>query len=516
MAGLRIENGEVIDPAAGEDGARRTVHVRGGKIAADAGDGAGALDASGHVVMPAGVDIHTHLVAPPVAAMAREAGFSYGAIGYTAVVDPAVHPAFARRAHETASLIPQVDKALLAILPCAPSVLKALEKGARREAAEVVSLIVAASGALSLKLSNPGGEYLPGGVRAVHGLDEPLGGFGLTPRKIITGAAEAVAEAGLPHPLHLHMNNIGLPGNFKTALETIAALEGRHAHLAHLQFYLYGEDFFSEAAKVARAVNDNPNVTFDIGQVVFEPACAVTTDERLARRLRGITGLADKENGAEPGEMFYFTAPCHYRRESRVNSVQWAAGLELALLTENPWQVTLSTDHPNGGPFTAYPYIARLLMDAAFRREELSRIHPKAMERSALRETGREYSMYEIAVITRAAPARRLGLASKGSLAVGADADIAIYKKDDDCERMLSRPAWVIKNGEIVVKDGKAVKETPGRTLYTAFPPGLPACASGRALLEEIGAWPPLGPGDEPTGARIPPGRFSSIPRHGR
>lgn len=502
---LRIENGEVIDPAAGEDGARRTVHVREGKIAANAGDGAEVIDARGHVVMPAGVDIHTHLVAPPVAAMARGAGLSYGAMGYTTVVDPAVHPALARRAHETASLIPQVDKALLAILPDAPFALKALEEDGRREAAELASLIVAASGALSLKLSNPGGEYLPGGVHAFHGLDEPLSGFGLSPRRIITGAAEAVAEAGLPHPLHLHMNNIGLPGNFKTALDTIKALEGRHAHLAHLQFYLYGEDFSSEAAQVARAVNDNPSVTFDIGQVVFEPASTVTTDERLARRLRGITGLADKENGAEPGEMFYFTTPYHYRRESRVNSVQWAAGLELALLTENPWQVTLSTDHPNGGPFTAYPYIVRLLMDAAFRREELARIHPEAMEHSALREISREYTLYEITVITRAAPARRLGLSGKGTLAVGADADVAIYKKDDDYERMFSRPAWVIKNGELIAKDGKVVKETPGRTLYTAFTPGLAAGASGRALLERIGAGsvPPLAPSDIPFGVGI-------------
>ena len=45
------------------------------------------------------------------------------------------------------------------------------------------------------------------------------------------------------------------------------------------------------------------------------------------------------------------------------NAMQWAIGLELFLLIDDPWRVFFTTDHPNGAPFTTYPEIFALLMD---------------------------------------------------------------------------------------------------------------------------------------------------------
>ena len=47
-------------------------------------------------------------------------------------------------------------------------------------------------------------------------------------------------ELGLPHPVHVHCNNLGVAGNCRTTLDTLRTLEGRRAHLAHLQFHAYG------------------------------------------------------------------------------------------------------------------------------------------------------------------------------------------------------------------------------------------------------------------------------------
>ena len=47
-------------------------------------------------------------------------------------------------------------------------------------------------------------------------------------------------DLGLPHPVHVHCNNLGVPGNWRTTLDTLDTLEGRRAHLAHLQFHAYG------------------------------------------------------------------------------------------------------------------------------------------------------------------------------------------------------------------------------------------------------------------------------------
>jgi formylmethanofuran dehydrogenase subunit A len=47
--------------------------------------------------------------------------------------------------------------------------------------------------------------------------------------------------------------------------------------------------------------------------------------------------------------------PHEYRAGSFHNAVQFAAGLELFLLIDDPWRVFFTTDHQNGAPFTASP-----------------------------------------------------------------------------------------------------------------------------------------------------------------
>ena len=50
-------------------------------------------------------------------------------------------------------------------------------------------------------------------------------------------------------------------------------------------------------------------------------------------------------------------------------ALQWAVGLELFLLIDDPWRVFFTTDHPNGAPFTAYPKLFELLMSREARNE---------------------------------------------------------------------------------------------------------------------------------------------------
>ena len=64
----------------------------------------------------------------------------------------------------------------------------------------------------------------------------------VTPGGIVTQLARICEELGLPHPIHLHCNNLGAPGNISTTLDTVARLEGRRAHIAHSQYHAYGGD----------------------------------------------------------------------------------------------------------------------------------------------------------------------------------------------------------------------------------------------------------------------------------
>ena len=80
------------------------------------------------------------------------------------------------------------------------------------------------------------------------------------------------------------------------------------------------------------------------------------------------------------------------------DSVQWAAGLELLLLIKSPWQVFLSTDHPNGGCFWRYPEIIQLLMSADVRRESIQKLPDRIKGKITLPEIDREYTLSEIAI----------------------------------------------------------------------------------------------------------------------
>ena len=156
------------------------------------------------------------------------------------------------------------------------------------------------------------------------------------------------------------------------------------------------------------------------------------------------------------------------------NAVQWAVGLELFLLINDPWRVFFTTDHPNGAPFTAYPDILALLMDRDLRAEWMSRLPKEALEVTTLPSIAREYSLVDIATMTRAAPAKLLGLKDRGHLGAGALADIAVYSPGNDKATMFREAALVFKNGQLVVRDG-TVRHAPfGRTLRAD-----PDCESG-------------------------------------
>jgi formylmethanofuran dehydrogenase subunit A len=297
--------------------------------------------------------------------------------------------------------------------------------------------------------------------------------FGVTPRQIIGQTARAVDELRLPHSVHIHANSLGLPGNWSTTLETMKAIEGHRGHLTHIQFHSYGgggddqESFTSKVADLADYINAHPNLTVDVGQVLFGRTTSMTGDGPLGYYLSRIYKTkwfsSDTEMEAGCG-----IAPIEYKNKSLINAWQWAIGLEWYLLVQDPWRVVMSTDHPNGGSFLAYPQIIRLLMDREYRRQALQTVHQTVRETSVLADLDREYTLSEIAVITRAGPARILGLRHKGHLGPGGDADITIYTPDDNKETMFELPRHVIKAGQVIVEQGEIRMDAYGKTLYVA------------------------------------------------
>jgi len=503
-ARLRIAGGTVYDPAHGVDGVVRDVCIEGGRIVAELPAGAPRLDVRGMVVMPGGVDIHAHVAgssvnharrllpeehtadpvpAPPLAdgppprsgtggtvPSTFATGYRYAGLGYTTAMEAAVAPLAARQAHAELDDTPLIDSGFFVLLGNDDYLLRQIAAGEAARARDYAAWLLGVTRAYAIKIVNPGGVAVwKDGGRNVGGLDDAIGSSAVTPRKILETLAGAANALALPHAVHIHCNNLGQAGNVATTLESMRALAGQRAHFTHLQFHSYGGErgkaWKSGARDVIEYVNGHPELSVDVGQVMFGPATTVTADGPVEHLLYASSGRkwVNVDTELETG---CGIVPYSYREKAAVSALQWAVGLELFLLAKDPWRVVLSTDHPNGGTFLSYPELIRLLMDRAYRDGRLKGVNQRLLAGSALLDgLTREYTLGEIAIVTRAGPARLLGLSQKGHLGPGADADVTVYAPDADRAKMFAAPRYVIKAGAIVVEEGQLRRAPAGARL---------------------------------------------------
>ena len=515
MTELLIKNGFVFDPINGINGEKMDIAIKNGKIVHKVNEHkAKIIDATGQVVMPGAVDIHTHVAGTEVntgrilrpedhikdverkTAVTRSGvgysipstfttGYRYSRMGYTTIMNPSMAPLGAKHTHEELNDIPNVDKATYPLLGDWWFVLEYLSKDKIEECARHIAWMLKTTKGYAIKIVNPGGLESWGFGHNVHSIDDQVPNFCITPREIMRGLVKVNKLLNLPHTIHLHTNNLGIPGNYTTTLDTMKALEDLStdgkpvAHITHLQFSSFAGDSWghmhSAAEEISRYINAHSHMTFDMGQIIFSSTTTMTADGPFEFELYKLSGHkwvnADVETETSGGII-----PMQYKRTSAVNAIQWSIGLELALMIKDPWKIFMTTDHPNAGPFFAYPKILAWLISDKARMATLKRCHKKGQRNSLLPTLNRELSLYELAIMTRAGQAKALGLKDKGHLGVGADADVAIYnfnpeaidiaKKYKVVRRAFAHAAYTIKDGVVVVKDGEVVQQVSGKTMF--------------------------------------------------
>ena len=498
---IKLTGGTVYDPAHGINGKVMDIYVRDGRIIERPRDSeriSSEYDLRGKVVMAGAIDMHTHIgggkvniarmMLPedhrgdPVAhsefcragcghavPSTLTTGYRYAEMGYTAGFEPALLPVNARQAHLEMADTPIIDKGGYAMLGSDDYFLRMLTAKKDQNAInDYVAWTLHASQAIGIKVVNPGGiSAFKFNQRALD-LDEQHTYYQVSPREVLKALSRAVHELGIPKPLHVHANNLGVPGNMETTLKTMGAVEGFPVHLTHIQFHSYGTEgdrkFSSGAGAIAEALNKHKNVSADVGQILFGQT-VTTSGDNMRQFANAHLGsprksvIMDIECDAGCG-----VVPFKYKDQNFVNALQWAIGLEIFLLVDDPWRIFLTTDHPNGAPFTSYPHLIKLLMDKSFRNETFAKLNLDAQAMSTLASIDREYSLYEIAIMTRAGAAKLVGLHDRGHLGAGAGADITVYTDDADREKMFAKPDYVFKDGELVVRNGQVVKVTWGST----------------------------------------------------
>ena len=203
---LRITGGKVHDPANGLDGVVKDVCIAEGRIVPQI-EGGRTIDASGLLVFPGGVDVHSH-VAGAALNFARgltpenyrraisflhtpehraglggitpttfATGYLYAGMGWTTVNEAAVPLLSARHTHEELHDTPIVDKSCLVLMANNEIVLDLIEQGEVERARHVVAWLIWAAKAYGVKAVNPGGIVNWKFGRNANGLTEPVDGY---------------------------------------------------------------------------------------------------------------------------------------------------------------------------------------------------------------------------------------------------------------------------------------------------------------------------------------------------
>ncbi|PKL62123.1 MAG: formylmethanofuran dehydrogenase subunit A [Methanomicrobiales archaeon HGW-Methanomicrobiales-2] len=518
MAEFLIKNGFVFDPVLGIKGDVADVAIKDGKIVeTSALRSPKVIDATGKTVMAGGVDIHAHVAGPKVnigrnfrpedklfnctaghgiermqggfsVPTTIRTGYNYAHMGYTTVMEAAMPPLYARHTHEEMRDTPILDQGAYPVFGNNWFVLEYLKNHEIENTAAYIAWLLRATKGYAVKVVNPGGTEAWGWGLNCENVHDPVPYFDITPAQIIKGLIEANEYLGLPHSMHMHANNLGTPGNYTTTLDSFKLSEGikpnskfgraQVMHHTHVQFHSYGGEGFnfeSKAPEIMDYVNTHDNITIDLGCVTLDETTTMTADGPFEHHLTELNHLkwANADVELETGSG---VVPFVYSANNKANAIQWCIGLELGLLAKDPMRVFLTTDHPNAGPFIRYPRIMKWLMSQEARDQQFDAFKhkDKVIEATNLAGMDRELSLYEIAQMTRAGPAKALGLSHMyGGLAPGLDGDVAVYDFNpnepyapDDIEKAFLNAKHLFKSGVQVISDHEIASNGNKRTLW--------------------------------------------------
>ncbi|MHA1712081.1 MAG: amidohydrolase family protein [Candidatus Freyarchaeota archaeon] len=469
MSGIILKNGFVFDPLNGIEGEKMDIMIKDGFIVDQVDERESkVLDVKGKMVVPGGIDCHTHLAAQTLSfakminlkvPLPRETGEVYLKNGYTFIVESGTFFSRALHTHLWLQEAHSLDKACLLLLDSNWFLLTLAQQGDVKAAADTIAWLLRTTKTYGIKLVNPLSAEAWTWKREWKGMEEKIRHLGVSPLEYAEFILKASQILNLPSPLHIHPDGALQKGGYEKAVRTLEKLrEVGKVHLAHAQLYTFGEEE-EKAEELAKYINSASNIEAEIGQTTLTGKIMTSSDPYLAYAHLGRLSFLDQieiegvstliKVGEKLGEL-------------------WAVGLKLLLNVKDLSKVQLTVNHPNCGLASDYPLVAAWLVSKKARE--------KMDKNGQLSQLDQELTLQELFMVTRCSPAAALGLNGKGNLSRGAEADVAVYdfnpestdpsKDYEALVKALSKTAYTIKGGEIIVKNGEVMRSTAGKTLW--------------------------------------------------
>jgi len=214
-------------------------------------------------------------------------------------------------------------------------------------------------------------------------------------------------------------------------------------------------------------VNSNENIDLDLGFIAFNQINPLITSDR-----RLIDSLLKANNNEATYKLIraaiefegdIFATFRNFDKKNIANCYLWANALDIALSVKNIWQMQFSINFPNYANITDVPEIATWLVSKSARDNFMNDMNSDFLKDNSLKNNNKILTFNEFVILTRASPAKSLGLGStKGNLGVGADADINIIDisiNDIDISKNPNNIKTALSNIEYVIKAGNIIKE---------------------------------------------------------
>jgi formylmethanofuran dehydrogenase subunit A len=509
MSKIIVKNGIIYDPINNVDGEVKDVLIQDGTIVEKFSNQKDVkeIDAKNKTVVPAAIDIHAHIASQQVN-WVRLLGTKnpifqetwkgltldfiakqYLSNGYTFILETNVFPSLSSQAALNLTMLPVLDSAYLLNLSNFWPMELEFQKGMVDQASAYISDVLEKTKAFGLKIYNPFEREEWNFKKLRDDLEKKGRLYNFTPLDVYENMTRYVERLKLPHSIHAHIEayeNEQAKRNLNLVLNRIRDLnleiptkpeKGRRSqvfHVAHASSY----NMDGDNSELIKFYNENAEFDLDIGFIGFDPINPVISSDR-----RFITTLSNQQNSfklirsAIELEGDTFSSLRIFDKQNKNHCIIWANGLDIALKIKNKWQVQFSVNFPNYSSISKVPQISSWLLSDKAREDFMQNFNDEFLKRNSIASNNDSLSFYEYIIITRASPAKSLGIGDiKGNLGIGADGDLNIIDFNPKKENIqnnyqtvidaLTSMDYVIKSGKIIKKDQSLDLSTKGKIFW--------------------------------------------------